>query len=77
MGSLESSEHWGTGLIPRPAQWVKDLASPQLWLRLQLWLGSDPWPGNSMCQGMAKKKKEKKSGLFKIMDHYSAIRRMN
>ena len=27
------------------AQWVKDLASLQ-WLRLLLWHGFDPWPGN-------------------------------
>ena len=25
------------------AQWVKDLALPHLWCRLQLWLGFDPW----------------------------------
>lgn len=30
----------------------------QLQLRLQLWLRSDPWPGNSMCCRVAKKEKE-------------------
>ena len=38
-----------------PARWVKDLALWQLWLRLQLQLGSDPWLGNSMCPRAAKK----------------------
>ena len=30
----------------------------QLQLRLQLWLRSDPWPGNSICLGAAKKEKK-------------------
>ena len=29
----------GGGLIPGLQQWVKDLTLPQLWYRLQLWLG--------------------------------------
>ena len=29
----------------------------QLWHRSQLCLGSDPWPGNSICRGVAKKEK--------------------
>ena len=36
------------------AQWVKDLVLPQLWLRSRLHLGSDPWPRNSICHGVAK-----------------------
>ena len=36
------------------AQWVKDPAM------LQLQLGSDPWPGNSICPGAAKNEKKKK-----------------
>jgi len=28
------------------AQWVKDPALSLPWLRSQLWLGFDPWPGN-------------------------------
>ena len=41
MGLLVSPKHWNTGSIPRPAQWVKDPAMPQLQLRLQLQLRSD------------------------------------
>ena len=33
-------------LIPGLYQWVKDLALPQLWQRLQLWLEFHPWLGN-------------------------------
>ena len=33
-----SWEHCDEGSIPSPAQWVKDLALPQLWLRSQLYL---------------------------------------
>ena len=47
-----------TGLNPSLEQWVKDLALPQLWLRLQLWLGSDPCPRIFMCYGAAKKKEK-------------------
>lgn len=40
-------------------QWSKDLALPQLWHRLQLWLRFDPWQGNfHMLQLQAKKKKK-------------------
>ena len=42
---------------PSPAQWVKDLALSQLWHSLQLWLGSDPCPRNSICYRMAQKEK--------------------
>ena len=30
----------GTGLIPGPVQWLKDLALLQLWLRFSLWPGN-------------------------------------
>ena len=50
------------GSIPSPAQWVKDLALPQLWRRFQLYLGFDPWPGNFhilwVRPGKKKRKKE-------------------
>ena len=40
-------------------QRVKDLPSPQLWHRLQLKLGFDPWPGKfHMLQVQPKKKKK-------------------
>ena len=47
----------GDRFHPKPAQWVKDPVSPQLWLRSQLRLGSDPWPGNSVCCEGAKKER--------------------
>ena len=43
-----------TGSIPGPAQWVKDLALVQLGLRSGLQLGSDAWPGSSICHEAAK-----------------------
>ena len=36
VGSVASLERWDTGLIPSPAQWVKDLVLPQLQHRSQL-----------------------------------------
>ena len=45
----------GYRLVPGPAQWVKDPALPKHWLRSQLRLGSDLWPGNSICHRVAKK----------------------
>ena len=59
IGSVASLKHWDTGSIPIPAQWVEDLMLPQLWCRLQLWLGSDPWPGDSTL----KKRKKADSWL--------------
>ena len=44
---------------PGLAQQVKDLALPKLWCRLKPRLGSDPWPGNAICCGAAKKKGKK------------------
>ena len=56
--------------FPGPTWWVGDLALPKLSLGLQLWLGSDPWSGNSICCRAAKqgereegKKKKKKNNL--------------
>ena len=41
--------------IPGPVRWVKDLVLLQLWYKLQLQLRFDPWPGNAICHGLAKK----------------------
>ena len=47
----------GAGLSPGLTKWVKDSALLQLWCRLQLRLGFDPWPGNlHMLQVQLKKK---------------------
>ena len=45
--------------VQSPAQHsgLLDPAVPWLWLRSQLWLGSDPWPRNSICHRAAKRKK--------------------
>ena len=46
-----SLEHWDASLIPGPAQWVRNLMVLLL-----------PW--NSICSGVAKKRK-KKERIFK------------
>ena len=49
--------------VPTAPQQVKDPELLQLWCRLQLWLGSDPWPRNlAMSRGwtFGKEKKKKK-----------------
>lgn len=62
-GSAASWGHWDTGSIPGLAQCLKDLALPQLWLRLHLGLGFDPWPSNSIGCGVANKERKKKKDL--------------
>ena len=45
--------------VQSPAQHsgLQELVLQQLWYRLQLQLGLDPWPGNYICHGVAKKEK--------------------
>ena len=38
---------------------VKDQALPQLWHRSQWQLGSDSWPGKSICHRLTEKEKKK------------------
>lgn len=52
------SKHWVQERRGPVAQWVKDLTLSQLQFRLKLQLGSDPRPGNSICQGAAKNKQQ-------------------
>ena len=78
MGSAVSLEHWDAALIPGPAHGVKDMALLQLQHRLQLQLRSDPWPGKSICHGVAKKEKEKRQQivfLFSVDRERDKLRR--
>ena len=64
-----SWEYWDAGSLAGPTQRVKDLALPQLWLRLLLQeLESDPWPGSAKCREAAKKflKRGKEKPLCKL-----------
>ena len=56
------------GSSPSPTEWVKDPMLPQLWLRSKLRLGSDPWPGSSMCLGAAQNGEERKEKEKKKKD---------
>ena len=58
MGCATSWELWDAGSIPSLVQWVKGPGLPQLWLRLQLWLGYDPWPWSATYHGAAKREKK-------------------
>ena len=54
---------------------LKDPAWPQPWHRMQLWLGPDPWPGNSICHGQPKKKQKTLSQTRRCYCHlhYNSI----
>ena len=62
-----------SGSIPAPAQWVKDLALPQLKHRLQLWLRFDAWPENSTCLRTAKGQKERDESHLVISKAVTAV----
>ena len=62
-GSVVSLEHWEVGAVAGLHSGLQDLALPQLWRRSQLWLRSDPWPGNPICRKVAKKAKQNKRSL--------------
>ena len=64
--AMAQCDQWRLGTQVRSVVlWVKDLVLLQLRLRSQLLLGSDSWPGNSICQGVAKKGKKKKEGRLR------------
>ena len=48
--------------VPIVVQWVNDLVLSEMWYRLQLWLGFDPWSENfhmpQVWLGKRKKRKE-------------------
>ena len=57
------SSYWGiVGLISRAVQQVKDPVLPQLWHRLQLGLGFNPWSKNFHMLRKRPEKKERKKG---------------
>ena len=70
-GSAVSWECWDLGVIPSPAQWVKNPVLLQLRLSSQLQLQSDPWLSSSMCQGAEKKKKKLK--VFNLLVFFTLI----
>ena len=57
-GLAASLQHQDTGSILAGHSGLKYLALLQVGNRLQLWLGPDPWPGNSLCHRWPKKKKK-------------------
>ena len=73
MGSAASWEHWDAGLIPSPAQQVKDLVLLQLWLRSQPQLRSETWPRNSTWCRAAKKEEKKQKTKNWIHDIVKAM----
>ena len=69
MGLAASWELWNTGSIPSLAWWVKDPVLLQLWLRLEMKLGCDPWPRNSICQAPLPQKKIAESLVVRLKMH--------
>ena len=58
MGLMVSLQHLDGGSIPARHSGLKDPVLSQLGRRLQLWLGSDPWPRISAWHGAVKKEKK-------------------
>jgi len=73
MGLVASLQGQDKGLIPGPAQWVKDPMLPYQQHRSQLWLGSDPWPRNSICLQDSEKRNETKKANFKMVGMHCNI----
>lgn len=69
MGLEVSLKHRARTQVPLPSQnsGLKVLVLPQLQCRSKLWLGSDPWPRNSICLRAAKKEKKKNYYNFKCL----------
>ena len=56
----------GKGGVHAVARWVKKPVLLQLWFRLQLGLGFDPWPGNLQMPWMRGRKEGRKGGRKKL-----------
>ena len=70
----EAQRAWWRLCSPRtqlrsPAGWngLKDPVLPELWCRLQLWLGCDPWPGDSIRHGVDQKQQTNKQPDRKLI----------
>ena len=69
MAQFDQWHLWSTGTqVQSPAQHsgLKDPGLLQLQHRLQLQLGSDPWPGNSICCRVAKKERKNNNKKKKL-----------
>ena len=77
MKLVVSWEYCDVDSIPSLAQWVRLLVMLQQWLRSCLQLKSDPWPGNTICHRVAKKKKKKSSISDREINSGMKIRKMN
>ena len=65
MAQQDQKRLGNTGMqVPSPTQWVADLTLPLLSFRLQLQLGSDPLPRNSICHREAKREKKKYMHIY-------------
>ena len=56
--------------VPTAAPWVKDLALPELWYRLQLWLRFSSWTRNFHMPWVQPKKKGRTRKGKKEIQHY-------